>query len=415
MKEINKISLPCLRGKMGDWMYYVTLLSFEEVSKRIKLPKEIDKKYANRDEMKLGEWIQRELAPKRTIEIVEYLKNQDQRFFNSLILGMYDGKPEWSELNVKSNDIYTDEVMLDSFSRTFGVLTLSGKESVFAIDGQHRAISIRKALKNNPDLKNDEICTIFVAHKTNELGKIRTRRLFSTLNRYAKPVNKKEIIVLSEDDNCAILTRRIVENYKKFKDRILIHGNKSINRKNKESFTTIIQLYDIIVLLKCSIRITGVGVTSGLDKKEFTNTRVSDVKLDKHYLSLIKIFDKTIDTFKELGDLVQNNDEVNRSNHSLSLIFRPIGQEIFFKVLKVGMTYDKSGSVFNYFSEAKFNLNNKVWNTVFWDKEANTIITTLERQKYAYHLIMEKIGLPIKRTKKDLEVYESFGFNKDEI
>jgi len=413
--KATKINLPCLRGKMGDWMYYVTLLRFKDVAERVFLPEEIDEKYKEKENLKLGDWIQRDLENKRIDEVVNYLKKQKQRFFNSLILGMYDGKPSYREIEVKTSEFYEDEEETEYFSKTFGILTLNGNESVFAIDGQHRAISIRKAVKSNEALIDDEICVIFVAHRTDELGKERTRRLFSTLNRYAKPVNKKEIIALSEDDNCAILTRRLVEKYKKFDGKILINGNKSINPNNTDSFTNIIQLYDIVVLLLCKIRITSVCLTNGFDKKEFTNTRVKEKELDIHYRKLTSIFNKTSETFKELNDMLVNNILVDRNDKKTSLIFRPIGQEIFYKTLKAGMFHNNTKGVYDYFSSAKFNLESKVWKEVFWDSEAGTMITTSERQKYAYHLIMEKIGIPINRSSKDKEIYNSFGFSKEDI
>lgn len=409
------LNLPCLKGKMGDWMYYVTLLKFKDVASRVSLPEEIDIKYANRAELRLGDWIQRDLQRKRINDVVDYLKNQDQRFFNSLILGMYDGSPSYRDLEVKTSNLYDNEKEANYFSRTFGILTLSGNESIFAIDGQHRAISIRKALKLNKDLSEDEICVIFVAHRVDEEGKIRTRRLFSTLNRYAKPVNKKEIIALSEDDNCAILTRRLVEEYEMFDGKILINGNKSIDANNQKSFTSIIQLYEIIVLILCETRITSVFMTKGYNKKEFTNTRVNEKELDENYQKLTSIFNKTIETFGELKNLLENDIEIDRSNKSTSLIFRPIGQEIFFKVLKAGMEVDKGKEVYDYFSFSNFSLNSDVWNSVFWDEETNTIITLTERKKYAYHLIMEKLSIPINRTKKDKEIYQSFGFNVNDI
>lgn len=65
----RKIHLPCLRGRIGDWIYYVTLLSFEEVSTRVQLPKEIDKKY-DEEQLKLGDWIQRKIEVKRIDHIV---------------------------------------------------------------------------------------------------------------------------------------------------------------------------------------------------------------------------------------------------------------------------------------------------------------------------------------------------------
>ena len=130
---------------------------------------------------------------------------------------------------------------------------------------------------------------------------------------------------------------------------------------------------------------------------------------------MVRVFNKTIKTFTQLENLVNENVQIDRENENTSLIFRPIGQVIFFKVLKAGITNKKAKHVYDYFSKANFSLANNVWKEVFWDEEAGTIITTTERQKFAYHLIMEKIGIPIKRTKKDLEVYSSFGFTINDI
>ena len=58
---------------MGDWMYYVTLLKFQDVAERVFLPEEIDKKYENKEELKLGDWIQRDLEQKRINDVVKYL------------------------------------------------------------------------------------------------------------------------------------------------------------------------------------------------------------------------------------------------------------------------------------------------------------------------------------------------------
>lgn len=414
MSEINKLRLPCIRGRMGDWMYYVTLLSFKEVANRVRLPKEIDIKYKNQENLKLGEWIQRELQAYRTKEIVSYLKTQDQRFFNSLILGMYDGKPQWSEINVKSNSIYNDEEEVDYLSKTFGILTLTGKESIFAIDGQHRAFSIREALNEDKSLENDEICAIFVAHKATDEGKLRTRRLFSTLNRYAKPVNKKEIIALSEDDNCAILVRRLVENHPLFKDKILISGNKSVSPNSFNHFTSIISLYETIEVLLTEKTILGFK-TKGHEKISYTNTRVSDEQLDKDYEALVYTFEKIINSITSLKSFFINNKKIIRSNLKTNLIFRPIGQKIFFDVYKICLAYNKEEEFLSFFNSIDFSLNNKVWKKVFWDEETRNILPETKRQRYAALLLLERFGFEIKRTKRDDETYENFAFSASDI
>ena len=415
MNETNKVSLPCLRGKMGDWMYYITLLSFKEVAKRVKLPKEIDSKYKDKESLKLGEWIQRDLNPKRTEEIVEYLKRQDQRFFNSLILGMYEGKPSWSEISVSGTEIHNNEEDLIYFSKTFGILTLSGNESIFAIDGQHRALSIRKAVKEKEQLAQDEICAIFVAHKTDIEGKTRTRRLFSTLNRYAKPVNKKEIIALSEDDNCAILTRNFVENYKHFKGKIIISGNKAVSPKATGHFTSIISLYEIIERLLTNKSIPGFGKVVGKDKVKYTNTRATDLELEKDFKTVKKIFNSLITKIPSLESFFVNGVKVDRDKKKTSLLFRPIGQKVLFDVYRASMAEGKTKQAIIFFKKDDFNLMHKVWNAVFWNTETENIVTDPSRQRFATLLIMEKLEIPIKRTQKDLEVLDNFGVTSDSL
>lgn len=282
--SINKLVIPCLKGRIGDaeeaWFFYCGLMTFEEIAKRVKLPKEIDKKYDKQD-LKLGEWIQRDLAPERIKRIVEYIKSQPQRFFNSLILGIFDGKPYWQELNITkaADDIDGfDEDSYKYFSESIGVLTLDGTESIFAIDGQHRAIGIREAVRINSKIKKDEIPVIFVAHKMTNEGNVRTRRLFSTLNRYAKPVDKSEIIALSEDDNCAIITRELIDNFDLLKDRILVNKSPSINPSNTKSFTNIRTLYDIIERILTDKKVYNIEV-KGQDNYQFINKRLDEPQI----------------------------------------------------------------------------------------------------------------------------------------
>jgi len=413
-KKLQKpISLPALRGRMGSWYYYVTLISFKEVAERVSLPEEIDEYEI--EEFQLGEWIQRELEEKRIKVIVNYLKKQKQRFFNSLILGIYGGQPTWQDLNITINKPYnsiTPET-LQYMGRTLGILTLHGDESIFAIDGQHRAIGIREAVKTTPKLENEEISAIFVAHKTNEEGKIRTRRLLSTLNQYAKPVNKREIIILSEDNNCAIVTRYLIENFESFKNKILIHKTRVIRPENQTAFTNIIVLYDIVECLLTDKKVAGITV-NGRNFKSFTTEREDEqnINIAKQYVKRIlqEVFHKipSYNKFFRTGN-------VDRTEKGTSLLFRPIGQNILFDVLKVANSKNKKQAALVFFAKDDFNLRNRVWKKIFWDEETETIITDKSRQRYATLLILEHIGIQIKRTKKDIEVFNNFGMAANQI
>ena len=75
-------------------------------------------------------------------------------------------------------------------------------------------------------------------------GMEKSRRLFTTLNRYAKPVTMDDIIALDEDDSVAIATRYLLENCVLFDGkRVTKSKNKAIQEKDKDSITSIITLY----------------------------------------------------------------------------------------------------------------------------------------------------------------------------
>src|SRR3989338_5465657 len=412
----NIIYVPCLRGRMGDWIYYVGLLSFNEVAKRVKLPKEIDRKFLD-ENLKLGDWIQREIDDDRIERIVRYLRKQEQRFFNSIILGIYGGNPSWQEieLNQEANEekkILTEKTF-DYLSKSLGILTLDGTESIFAIDGQHRAVGIREAVKGDNKFTEDEIPVIFVAHKTSEEEKIRTRRLFSTLNKYAKPVSQSEIIALSEDNNCAVITRNLIDSFDLLKNRIIINKNRSINIDNTISFTNILTFYDIIEKILTNKKVFNHKV-SGEDHNKYTTERESDGKLKNDQEHVKKILTEVLKSIPSFISYIESNN-VDRKQLKTSLIFRPIGQNILFDVIKLSKEHSKFKQAKEYFAKDTFNLTNHVWKTIFWDEESNNIRTEKTRQKFATLLILNHLGINIKKTRKDIEMFESFNIDPSKL
>ena len=96
----------------------------------------------------------------------------------------------------------------------------------------------------------DELSIIFIAHKTNPEGMKRSRRLFTTLNKYAAQVSKGETIALDEDDTMAITVRKLVtENYMFMEDRILNNATDNVPKSNQTCLTTIGNLYDLLDIL----------------------------------------------------------------------------------------------------------------------------------------------------------------------
>ena len=88
------MKIPAIRSRMGIWMYYVTSLSFEEVNEYVK---PIDKELHNSE--LLSKMIQKSIADNYK-SIANYLETQEERFFNALILSVYDGQPMWNEIQL---------------------------------------------------------------------------------------------------------------------------------------------------------------------------------------------------------------------------------------------------------------------------------------------------------------------------
>ena len=62
-------------------------------------------------------------------------------------------------------------------------------------------------------MASETISVILIGHSTSDIGMKKSRRIFSTLNRYAKPVKLGDIIALDEDDIVAIATRDLLETH----------------------------------------------------------------------------------------------------------------------------------------------------------------------------------------------------------
>ena len=209
----QELLVPALRAKMGDWVYYVTVMKMGDISKRVQFADEIHPDKA------LSKLIQRQLEESHSQKIADYLLGQTQRFFNSIVVGIYKGAPQWFELNIRTNtnDVFDESLAdPDELSGMMGLLFLNGNEKIFAIDGQHRVAGIKRALDNNSGLQDEKVSVIFVAHRDTSEGIARTRRLFTSLNRYAKPVSQLAKIALDEDDVVAIVTRKLIEEHPLF-------------------------------------------------------------------------------------------------------------------------------------------------------------------------------------------------------
>lgn len=219
------MKIPAIKGKIGETIYYIANLTFQQINQ---LVKRVDSELHTSTSLK--EEIQRSLSD-NYIKIKQYILTRDDHFFNSLVLAVYDGLPVWTEIRYELEEEWYHNV---------GVLHFNGDEKIFPVDGQHRVEGIKAALREKSEIASETISVILIGHNNTPEGMEKSRRIFSTLNRYAKPVRLGDIIALDEDDIVAITTRIMLENFPLFTgDKIKASNSKSIPIWGQEMFYNI--------------------------------------------------------------------------------------------------------------------------------------------------------------------------------
>ncbi|WP_220151793.1 DGQHR domain-containing protein [Salmonella enterica] len=321
---MSRILLPCMRGAIGDWVTYTCLMKLEDIGNLIRFADDIHKN------KKLSQMIQRELKKDRQKSIGEYLLNDSEAFFNAIVVAIYEGEPKWHPFDsIQPNDIDTNDINIPDYAlESMGYLSLTKEEKIFALDGQHRLSGIKYALDKNPEIGTQQIPVIFLPHFNDSAGIKRTRRLFTTLNKKAKPVNKAAIIALDEDDISACATRYLVENTEIFNgDKIKFQASNNISYTDISQITTIGNLYDLCrIICKNGLKIS---------PKDIDNYQ-GDEKSKSEIFSVIEsiftcMFD-TIQPLKEFQSSVNRELTIRKYRNKTEgghFLYRPLGLKIY--------------------------------------------------------------------------------------
>ncbi|MBY0358216.1 MAG: DGQHR domain-containing protein [Candidatus Obscuribacterales bacterium] len=383
----RRLLLPALRGSMGDWIYYVCIMKMSDIADRVQPVADIH------ETQTLSDYIQRQLQEGHSDLIKGYLLSQQQRLFNALVIGVYGGSPEWCEVAVRRTD---KSAKLDDqeteLAGVLGFLSLDGGEELFAIDGQHRVVGIQKALAEDRELGDEEIACLFVAHSKTQIGTERTRRLFTVLNRHAKAVSTMELIALDDDDVIAIITRRLIDNYSLFQDKIYIKKTKNIPASDDSSVTSIVALYDALNDFFKEKRNWNV----------FKRERPADDVIAKYYGRAVSVLDVLQKNMPALAEVAKSKTSAHavkkyRTAQGGHLIFRPIGFQLILQSLKLlmeqGISLDDS---VKRLSKVPWELSQEPWSGLLWNPVGKRMITAKENQKAALKVIAYGVGLDLK-------------------
>ena len=289
------------------------------------------------------------------------LKEQD-RFFNAIILAIFDGDPQWLEVEFRGDEqVYTN----------VGFLQFTGNETIFPVDAQHRVAGIKEAIIVNDELKEEQVPVIFIAHDSSDTGRKRTRKLFSTLNRRAKPVGPNENIALDEDDVCSIITRDLIQSVPLFmKDNVINSLGKAIPKTNGSALTSLITLYQCV---ECVVKwqLSNEKI-KGKKYTEYLLYRPADEKIESLHaivLSIIQAFINNTTVIKEyLADTSDKRAVKYRNAGGGNLLFRPIAITEYFNAAIVLINHEYTyDDAFSRLNDLPLNLSDNPWKGFLWD------------------------------------------------
>ena len=399
----NYLHLPCLRGFIGNWTYFSSVMKIKDVVNRIITVSESDELYTKN----INDILQREISTKRVGQLKEYLNSNPEHFFSSIIVAIYQGNPIWSDFDIESqfridnNLLNTDDIGF--IENKIGILSLSGSETIFALDGQHRIKGIREAYKKNKSIGEEEVALIFVVH--NHENKQRTRRLFTVLNKYAQKPREAELIILDEDDAAAIITRKLIDNHEvlKLKNAVSDTNGANIPANDLHSFTTLVMVNRINKLVLSRYKI------------DYTK-RPDEDSLNQYYQKCTDFWDYFFVQFPMIKQFIQgeeckfaNGDSYNRNAKTGgSLLLRPVGQKLFAQIYSEFDEDNKLEILTSKISFLDFNLNGNYCKYITWNNKMLPKSESLQKRVFFYAL-----GLSTDSTiHADLKkVYENYGAN----
>jgi DNA sulfur modification protein DndB len=215
--------IPAIRGKLGNTEFYETTMKVQDLVHAVRPPRENDD-WAN---FSIEERMQRDPDRKRILnQLAPYIAKNADRFFGSIIVLVYNGEVIFepiTDFQPKVPAAYRQN------AQRLGFLSINGGTQI-VLDGQHRLLALRMVQQGEikgpaaDNVNDDEVCVIFISHENN----VKTRRIFNTVNRYAKQTSRGDNIVTSEDDGYAIVARHLL------RDDAPLHSRDDTNGKREE-------------------------------------------------------------------------------------------------------------------------------------------------------------------------------------
>ena len=361
-------TLPAMKARLGNTDYYILSMKAQELTSKVKIPKEIE----GWDDLSVEERYQRDINYTRVRrQIAPYLANDQSRFFGAIIVAAinFDKAVSFEPLSDVAKGL---PGMYKAAAINMGFLNFTGGEVLVPLDGQHRLKAIEFAITGrdqrgndiqgiNPcnDLANEDVSVIIVRYEPKK-----ARNIFTRVNRYARPTTTGQNIITDDDDIIAVLAREVANDL--IGGRLAKYTSNTLRPMDAE-FTTLSVIYNCNEFIITNTFPEGKVDKTKLPEKEKQNLYREKVKevwtllLDK-----IQVFSDAINDVEETGD--DKRKEIRATN----LLSRPVTQECLVRVFlglispRNNLSYENACERLNALPWSITESNLKVWQSVLW-------------------------------------------------
>jgi DNA sulfur modification protein DndB len=401
----NNLLIPALFGNYQHWPYYQIILTVEDIVENLGSATEPNYRIKTTDEVEviysqpgINNLLQRILDKRRLEPIRKFINEQPDAYINNLTVAIYGGNPQWLPMDIKRGSFIEDipEEEFEEISNSLGVIKLNGDETLFVLDGQHRLKALRLAYLENNVIGNNQITLTLITHIDTNDGKKKTRRLFSIINRYAKPVSLGESILLDEDDLSAILVRKFIDEYPSFQNKELVALNKTADLKlpkDRLKFSTVIELWNINETIIDPKEVYPPW-TGG--KANLVRIRPDDDVIESYKVSLFLFWDKFFTLFPNAQNFIA--DPINNLRPvGGPLSLRPIGQQIFAEYFQKMTRLNRLNDL-DIIMRIPDDISDPFWHYVLFDPIGNRIVGS---KPFARDYIYYHLNLPLSQKQMD--------------
>lgn len=372
-----------MKAHLGNTDYYILSMKAQELVNIVKIPKELD----GWEDLKLEERYQRDINYTRVrTQIAPYLANDPSRFFGAIIVAAMnfdDTGDAFEPLDAVLTRNLPSKYRGDA--EAMGFLTLRGGEVLVPLDGQHRLKAIEFAITGRDregkaipdmspciDLAQEDVTVVLVPYVAEK-----ARRIFTRVNRYARPTTAGQNYITDDDDIIAVLSRQIVNDH--IGGRLAKYHSNTLTTKDPE-FTTLAIVYN------CNDFVIENTFPGGkVDKTKLPDQSKQTLFRDK-VSEVWGVLLEQIDVFVDaLSDPEETGDAKRKEIRSKNLLGKPVAQECLVRAYvkltgaPTNMASKDACQKLNVLPWDITEANVKVWQNVLWSGGVDGKIITKKR------------------------------------